>query len=318
MREWRILLVVLLAAGCASMNAFTSVSEGRTGRIDIPTLTLAPNGDETPAVVTGELSLPSDGSGRVPAVILFHSCAGVQPNLADWVEQLHRMGFATLMLDSFTARGVSEVCTGRASVSIGSRLTDAFRALSMLGAHPRIDPRRIAALGFSHGGWVTLWASQAQFERRFLRAHVEFAAHAAVYPAGCNARLLTETDMAPGPVRIFVGTDDDWTPMAPCREWVARRQAAGRRVSLVDYRGALHAFDVPAFTPPRRLADVVNPASCAVVQRRDGTFVDNEGRPFSGLSACMSRGAMLGYSPTAHKRLVADVRAFFDESFKLR
>lgn len=317
MRAWHIYVVALLAVGCASTNALTSVSQGRTGRIDIPTLTLAANGDEA-AVVTGDLSLPPAASGRVPAVIVFHSCAGLQPNLADWVEQLHGMGFAALVLDSFTGRGVTEVCTGRTSVSIGSRLTDGFRALSILAAHPRIDARRIAALGFSHGGWVALWASQAQFERRFLRANVDFAAHAAVYPAGCNARLLSETDMAPGPVRIFIGTADDWTPTAPCRQWVARRQAAGRRVSLVEYPGALHAFDVPAFTPPRRLADVINPAHCAVVQRRDGTFVDNEGRPFSGLSACMARGATLGYSAAQHRQLIADVKAFFDESFKLR
>ena len=83
-------------------------------------------------------------------------------------------------------------------MSVSSRLIDAYRALALLAVHPRIDPRRIAILGFSHGGWVTLWASQAQIERRFLRANVEFAAHAAFYPAACNVRLLNETAMAPG------------------------------------------------------------------------------------------------------------------------
>jgi dienelactone hydrolase len=317
MRVSVLVLLVALASGCGAGRSLTAVSEGQTGRLEIPTITLAPNGDERPAVVTGDLTLP-ERSGRVPAIIVLHSCAGVTPNLADWAHALNEMGYAALVLDSFTGRGVKEVCTGHSSVSIGSRLTDAYRALALLALHPRLDRRRIAALGFSHGGWVVLWASQAQFERRFLRADVDFAAFAAVYPAGCNAQLLREVDMAPGAVRIFQGTADDWTPVGPCREWVARRHAAGRQVSLVEYPGAMHAFDVPYFAPPRRLEEVVNPAACRVVQQRDGTFVDNDGRPFSGLSACMTRGATLGYDPAAHRRVIADVKAFLDESFSRR
>jgi dienelactone hydrolase len=306
----------LLAGGCAT--ALSDVTEGRTGRITIPTITMAAGGAEEATAITGELSLPAGATDRVPAVILLHSCSGVTPNLADWAQEVNRMGFAALVLDSFTARGVTELCTGRTPVSIGSRLIDAYRALTLLSVHPRIDPRRIAALGFSHGGWVTLWASQAQFERRFLRANVEFAAHAAFYPAGCNAQLLRETDMAPGPVRIFHGTADDWTPIGPCREWVSRRQAAGRNVSLVAYEGAMHAFDAPFFTPPRRLPDVVNSGRCVVTQQPDGVFVDNEGRPFSGLSSCMTRGGTLGYHPAAHKQSITDLKTFLDESFRRR
>ena len=230
MRAFLGVVMLVLLGGCAT--ALSAVTEGRTGRIEIPSLTIAAGGAEEATTVTGDLSLPAGTTGRVPAVILLHSCSGLTPNLVDWAVAVNRMGFAALVLDSFTARGVTEVCSGRTPVSISSRLTDAYRALALLTAHPRIDPRRIATLGFSHGGWVTLWASQAHIERRFLRSNVEFAAHAAFYPAACNVRLLSETDMAPGPVRIFHGTADDWTPIGHCRDWVARRPAAGRNVSL--------------------------------------------------------------------------------------
>lgn len=310
------LLLCLLATGCST--ALSDVTAGSTGRLLVPSITLGPGGVEEATTITGDLTLPERAPDRVPAVILLHSCAGVTPHLADWAREVNRMGFAALVLDSFTARGVKEVCTGRTPVSIGSRLLDAYRALALLGAHPRIEPRRIAVLGFSHGGWVALWASQAQFERRFLRANLDFAAHAAFYPAGCNAQLLSETDMAPGPVRIFHGTADDWTPLAACRDWVARRRAAGRDVSLVAYDGALHAFDVPSFAPPRRLPDVVNAGGCVVTQRPNGTFVDSDGRPFSGLSPCMRRGASLGYDARAHRQAIADVKTFLDDAFARR
>ena len=316
MKPWLLGSMLILATGCS--HALSAVTEGRTGRIEIPTLTIAANGADAPTTVTGDLSIPADATGRVPAVILLHSCSGVTPGLVDWATEVNRMGFAALVLDSFTARGVTEVCTGRTPVTISSRLTDAFRALALLAVHPRVDPRRIAALGFSHGGWVTLWASQAQIERRFLRANVEFAAHAAFYPAACNVRLLGETDMTPGPVRIFHGTADDWTPIAQCRRWVARRQAAGRDVSLVAYEGALHAFDVPLFAPPRRWSGVFNPGNCTVTEQPDRTFVTDDGRPLTSASPCVRRGATLGYDPRAHKQSIADVKAFLDESFRRR
>jgi dienelactone hydrolase len=315
MTLWLVLLTLLLG-GCAT--SLSAVTDGKTGRLDIPTVTMAPNGTEEAITVTGDLTLPSDTPGRVPAVIVLHSCSGVTPNLAEWADQLNRMGFAALVLDSFTGRGVTEVCTGRTAVSIGSRLTDAYRALALLAVHPRVDPRRIAALGFSHGGWVALWASQAQFETRFLRANVDFAAFAALYPAGCNARLLRETDMAPGRVRIFHGTADDWTPIGPCREWVARRQAAGRDVSLVAYDGAMHAFDVPFFAPPQRWPGVFNPGNCALAEQSNGGFLVSDGRPLSPASPCVTRGATLGYHPTAHKQSLLDVKTFLDESFQRR
>jgi dienelactone hydrolase len=311
------LLLLLLAGGCTT--ALSAVTEGRTGRLEIPSLTIGADGAEAPAMVTVDLSLPSNATARVPAVILLHSCSGMTPNLADWATDVNRMGFAAAVLDSFTARGVTEVCTGRTPVSIGSRLTDAFRALAFLAAHPRIDPRRIAAVGFSHGGWVTLWASQAQFERRFLRANVEFAAYAAFYPAACNVRLLSEADMASAPVRIFHGTADDWTPIAACRAWVARRHAAGRDVSLVAYDGALHAFDVPYFSPPRRWSGIFNAGGCMLTEQPDRTFVtDDDGRPLTAASPCVTRCATLGYDVHAHRRAVADLKAFLDDAFGRR
>jgi dienelactone hydrolase len=318
LRSW-VAIVAVLTVGCSS--ALSSVTEGRTGRIEVPSLTIASNGVEEAVTVAGNLSIPDDTGGRVPAVIVLHSCSGITPNLAEWADTVNRMGFAAFLLDSFTARGVTEICTGGAggtAVTISSRLTDAYRALALLAGHPRIDSRRIAALGFSHGGWVTLWASQAPIERRFLRANVEFAAFAAFYPAACNVRLLNETAMTPGRVRIFHGTADDWTPIAACREWVTRRQAAGRDVSLVAYDRAMHAFDVPYFSPPQHWNGIFNAGKCTITQQPDGTFATDDGRPLTAASPCVTRGATLGYDARAHRQSIVDVKAFLDQSFGRR
>jgi hypothetical protein len=135
-------IVALLAAGCSS--ALSPVTEGRTGHIEVPSLTIAPNGVEEAVTVAGDLSIPDDTGGRVPAVIVLHSCSGMTANLAEWAGAVNRMGFAAFLLDSFTARGVTEICTGgagRTPVSISSRLADVYRALALLD---RCTPHRSA------------------------------------------------------------------------------------------------------------------------------------------------------------------------------
>ncbi|HZF03529.1 MAG TPA: dienelactone hydrolase family protein [Patescibacteria group bacterium] len=320
MRSLAALLVCVLLAGCATSGGVTTLADGRSGSFPILTSTFPtrPGAVEQPGTVMGELSLPA-GSERVPAVIVLHPCAGVTPNVTAWATELNRMGYAALVIDSFTRRGVEEICTGHASVSVGSRLADVFRAQELLVTHPRIEPRRIGVLGFSHGGWVALWASQSQYQRRFMRGTgAPPAAYAAFYPVGCNARLVNEADMAGGPVRIFHGTADDWTTIDHCRDWVARRRAAGKDVSIVEYDGALHAFDVGFFAKPQRFPEVVNPSGCRMIQQADGTFVDDAGKPFSGASPCMTRGASMGYDARAHQRSIADLKAFFGQAFEGR
>jgi dienelactone hydrolase len=308
------LAALVTLAGCATSSGVATLSDGRAGTFSILTATFptVPGAVEQPGTVTADLSLPGGARGRVPAVILLHSCAGVQPATQAWAAEITRMGYAALVLDSFTGRSVKDICTGHISVSVGSRLADVFRAQELLATHPQIDPQRIAVLGFSHGGWVALWASQAQYQRRFMRGTgAPPAAFAAFYPVGCNVRLLDETETS-GPVRIFQGTADDWTPVEFCREWVERRRAAGKDVSLVEYPGAMHAFDVAAFAAPRRLPDVVSAAHCRMAQQSDGTFTDEAGKRFSGASPCMTRGASVGYDAGAHRQAIADLKAFFD------
>jgi len=234
-----VVLALVVLAGCATSGGVVTLADGRTGSFPILTKTLPtrPAMVEQPGTITADLSLPA-GSGRVPAVIVLHSCTGVTPSVTEWARELNRMGYAALVLDSFTGRGVKEICTGHASVNPGSRLADLFRAQELLATHPRVDPQRIGVLAFSHGGWVALWASQAWYQRRFMRGTLAApVAFAAFYPVGCNVRLVDEADVSGGAVRIFHGTADDWTTIDHCREWVARRRAAGKNVSIVEYEG---------------------------------------------------------------------------------
>lgn len=87
-----------------------------------------------------------------------------------------------------------------------------------------------------------MYASLRRFQRMHGPAGVEFAAYLPFYPA-CWTTYIEDEQVSEGPIRIFHGTADNWTPIEPCRKYVERLRKRGKDVQLIEYPGAYHAFD---------------------------------------------------------------------------
>jgi len=312
----------VLLGGCAVRPVVVDVGPG--GRVEFQSLTFRatllptfpPDAEAAPVAVTGRLSLPP-GVGRVPAVVLAHGCSGAGSAIESWADEMVRLGYAALVVDSYAGRGLQETCSGRTLISNASRLVDVYRALDFLTAHPRVDPARIVLLGFSQGGRVALWATYTRFRARWLRAGSPgFRAYLAFYPGSCWYRLHGETEVGERPIRVFHGAADDWTPLAPCRAYVERLRRAGRDAALFEYPGAHHGFDSAALPAARWRPAVLNPGRCDFVEQPDGRFVEAAtGQPPTFQSPCLTRGATVGYQAEAYRRALEDVRAFLRRVF---
>ncbi len=269
-----------------------------------------------PVTLKGKLRLPSWDS-RLPAVVLLHGSDGFLSNAAyQWDEFLSNMGIATLRLDSFSGRGLGQVATDQSRLSLFAQIYDSYRAVDVLAAHPRIDPSRIAVMGFSRGGVAALYASMKRFQALYGPTGARIAAHLPFYPA-CNIQLMGELDIAGAPIREFHGAADDWTLAARCRDYIARLRAAGKDVSMTEYSGALHSFDDPS--NPRRvvLSDAQNSGKC---QRReeDGKIMNHEtGKLFTYNDSCVELGPTVGYDKDATAAAQAAVKKFLTGLFSL-
>jgi dienelactone hydrolase len=191
--------------------------------------------------INGYLMKP-EGNGPFPAVILLHGCGGIVQQQLAWREWLRDRGFVSLSVDSFTPRGVSSGCGQPGLVDVGARITDAFGGLDYLASQTFVDRRRIAVMGFSHGGLVALsvaaspsWISRPAGSPQF-RSAVTF------YP---ECQMHGAQDEAPPtmPVLILVGGLDDWTPAASCQRLADRYAGRGSPITLIVLPGARHAFD---------------------------------------------------------------------------
>ena len=116
MRAWLVALLmtpILTAAALAETIHFRSATWPPTPL----QLRLAKAGDtiaeQASVPLSAELYRPP-GKGPFPAVILLHPCSGRLPARLEQAdaERYTALGYAVLALDSFTARGIAQGCSG--------------------------------------------------------------------------------------------------------------------------------------------------------------------------------------------------------------
>jgi dienelactone hydrolase len=222
------LLLIVLGFGFSTAHAETFKFESK------PTLS------SYTATIGGELSFPQ-GHGPFPVVILLHACGGLdqwgRASLSDHARSIAKVGFATYILDSFSARGLTadDVCDGPKGRDASEfRLDDLFSARDALQKHPKIDKTKFFVVGQSHGAIVALWAAVNTADRE------RFRAVAAFYP---DCKALLHGLKLKTPVIIFVGGKDDWTPAPLCEEAKKRERPPEEEIGLVIYPNAYHGFD---------------------------------------------------------------------------
>jgi dienelactone hydrolase len=276
------------------------------------------NPDGKPVTITGQLRIPR-GSGRLPVVVLQHGSGGFAANVELWSRELNGIGVSTFALDGFTGRGLTQVNSSQASLGRLNIILDNYRALDVLAKHPRVDPDRIALMGFSRGGQATLYASLSRFQRMWNRSGVRFAAYMPFYP-DCMTTFINDTEVEGRPIRIFGGTPDDYNPIAACKPYVERLKAAGRDVELTEYPTAPHAFDNPLGPQPAAVSPTYESVrECRIKEEAGGLLVNvTTGQPFSYEDACVVHGPHLGHDPAATAAAIAAVTSFLKTTFKLQ
>ena len=196
-------------------------------------------------------TLAADDRPRATVVAL-HGCGGLyitrgarrgqlSARSQAMAELLVSERYAVVFPDSLGARGETEICTqkiGSRKIDQTQRRADALATLAWVASQPWADAKRIALLGWSHGGSAVLSATDAS-RADVQSAAVQPALAVGFYP-GCSAALKSGY-RAGVPLVLMLGEKDDWTPPAPC---IALGRAVGAEVNV--YADSYHDFDNPA------------------------------------------------------------------------
>lgn len=323
-KSW--LLALAIAAVAWPLGVGSGEAQG-LGRIEIhpfETLTVSTaqflTGDRAGKAVrlAGELRLPSAPTERFPAVILVHGSAGVGVREDRWAQALNDIGVAAFIVDSFTGRGLVSTASDEAQLASLSMMVDAYRALALLAAHPRIDRTRIAIMGFSKGAVAAVYSSVVRFQKMWGLSGVDFAAHIGFYTS-CYVIYRDDDKVASVPIRLFHGIADDDFPIAPCRAYVERLKKVGADVSLTEYPGVYHMFDNPGVNPPVYMPQAQTWRNCLLQEGANGRILNaTTGKPSDSSDPCIEKGVHGGYNAAAYEASVAAVKAFLVARFGLK
>jgi dienelactone hydrolase len=264
------LLLLIAAPAVAQQTVRVQADGGSAGtRIDIP----------------AQLYRPAGGR-PAPAVAIFHGCGGVGQNNARMAELLRSWGYVALVVDSFSSRGLKDVC-GRhwpTQADADKRAIDIDATGVWLNSLDFVKPSQHAFMGYSYGGGVGLL--------RVLSARTDIRV-----PSGWRAAVLVYPDCGLGeaigpvlrprlPTMMAMGALDDWTPVKQCEALLGRVKVDRDLIETHVYPGAHHSFDALGL-PVRYLEGVGNR---------------------SKLGGCC--GAHYGANEAAWKAFTLDVKAF--------
>jgi dienelactone hydrolase len=319
------LIAIALVTIAHAQDPLAKQMAARTELHPIPSLTLSDeqflNGNSSSAksvVVTGHLRI-AQGSGRLPVVVMIHGSGGMGPNIEFWSRELNAMGVSTYALDGFTGRGLTNVNADQAALGRLNMILDAYRMLNVLAKHPRVDPSRIALMGFSRGGQAALFASLKRFNKAWNLSGIEFAAYIPFYP-DCVTTYRDDTEIADRPIRIFHGVPDDYNPLGACKSYVDRLRNAGRDVTITEYPNAAHVFDNPLGSKvPTALKSAQTVRNCRIHEGDEGQLLNTAtNRPFTYQDECVERGPHTGHDAAAAESARQSVRALLQAVFQLK
>jgi dienelactone hydrolase len=239
------------------------------------------------AELTGFLLRPARNQ-TAPAIVALHGCGGLfdkdgrmSARHGDWAQRFAAAGYVVLLPDSFGSRGLGSLCNTRErGVVPRDRGGDASAAADWLARQAFVDPERIALVGWSNGGSSVLWAVGGAHKP----TQHEWRVAIAFYP-GCRTPSISREWVPRFKPYVLIGSADDWTSPEPCRQ-LAERNA----VLLIEYPGAVHAFDTPGLARRTR-------SGVAYSARGDGNVE-------------------IGTDPKARSAAIKEVMTILDRAFR--
>lgn len=229
-------------------------------------------GEGKPRETGGELYLPEGEPENRAAVVVVHGLGGQKPERElTYGHKLARAGYVALVLDSFTPRDLEDVNDNWRAINIStwSIVADAFAALRFLAAHPAVNPRAIAIIGFSWGGMVTLLSAYEQVRRTYLDDDdLRFAGHVSYY--GCSVPRLEDPTTTGAPVLSLIGDQDRNVSAERMRRIVEDLRRGGSQAELKVFHG-YHQWDGKDEEKRHNLASL---ADLHITLTRDNRMVD--------------------------------------------
>ena len=190
----------------------------------------------------GYLAYPDGPATKRAAVVVFHDWMGLGPNTKMRADMLAKLGYVTLAGDLY-GKGVRPANAAEAGKLAGQYKADratlrgrARAALDVLVATGKVDPAKVAAIGYCFGGTAAL---------ELARSGAPLAGTVSFH-GGLSTPSPDDAKNIKGRVLVLHGADDPFVKPEEVAGFETEMRAAKVDWTFVAYGGAVHAFTVEA------------------------------------------------------------------------
>jgi dienelactone hydrolase len=191
-------------------------------------------------VMVGRLVVP-EGTGKRPGVLIAHEGPGLDDHQRERATQFAEMGYVAFALD-FQGGGTMIVNREAMMTRLAELASDVDRTralgaagLEILLGEPRVDPARVAAIGYCFGGTVVLELARSGAD---LKAIIGF------HP-GLGTSRPEDARNIKGKVLMCVGSEDPLVPPGQRAAFEDEMREGGVDWQMNLYGGAVHSFTHP-------------------------------------------------------------------------
>jgi dienelactone hydrolase len=264
--------------------------------------------------------------GARSAVIVSHGSQGIDSRMYDYVDALQKEGFAALVIDHWTPRGIGVTHDDYAAAQLkgGNEFNIASDSLTAADFLRSRGYAKVGSIGESQGGAAALMLQQkfahALIERNVRRLYgKDFQLKPIDAVVGlygyCGYRNAKRDAYVGTPLLLITGELDDETPSRYCERHVGWMNSRGGKAAIIVLPGEGHSFDAPY---RQRWATGPQYANCDVLVDESGTTELNSGRKAPGddaaamMATCLGRGYHTGN--TGHRFVAFPIwLAFFKD-----
>ncbi|MBI4341782.1 MAG: dienelactone hydrolase family protein [Candidatus Omnitrophica bacterium] len=220
-----------LMVGCLAAWAATAEAALRTEPVEY-------RHGET--VLEGYLAYDDAAAAPRPGVLVVHEWMGLGPYAKRRAEQLAQLGYVAFAADMY-GKGVRAKDHDEAAKLSGVYRNDRqlmrgriLAALEVLQRSDRVDPSRLAAIGYCFGGMTVL---------ELARSGAEIAGVVSVH-GGLDTPHTEDAKRITARVLVLHGADDRFVTQDQVAAFEREMQGAGVSYRVIQYPGAVHSFTV--------------------------------------------------------------------------
>lgn len=189
----------------------------------------------------GLIALPT-GDGPFAAVLVMHNALGMGAQVRRVALELAELGYAAIVTEMYGGGSSGTLTQQEAGAAYGALLQkpDHMRARTVAwfdaaAADPRIDPARIAAIGYCFGGQCVLELARSGADVRLVSSfHGILKTHAPAALGAVKAKVLA-----------YCGGADPFAPANDIAALRAEMEAAGADHAITVFDGVEHNFTDP-------------------------------------------------------------------------